>query len=43
VRSFRPWTGESQYALGGYELPIPRLATRRSGMSREELANLLER
>jgi hypothetical protein len=21
VRSFRPWTGEPQYALGGYELP----------------------
>jgi hypothetical protein len=24
VRSFRPWTGKPQYALGGYELPDER-------------------
>jgi hypothetical protein len=24
VRSFRPWTGKPQFALGGYELPDKR-------------------
>jgi len=24
VRSFRPWTGKPQYALGGHELPHER-------------------